>query len=188
MGSPLYRQEQELNQQGITLTRQTMSNWMLTANKLYLTPVWERLHTELLNRDVLHADETTLQVLHEEGKKAQSKSYLWLYRTSGEADKPIVLCEYQPSRSGENARSFLSGFKGYLHTDGYAGYHNFSDDITVVGCWAHARRRFDEAVMSLPKDKKKGSSAAQGLAYCDWLFTLGKNLPSLLPKNVMSNG
>lgn len=86
-------------------------------------------------------------------KKAQSKSYLWLYRTSGDTDKLIVLCEYQPRRSGENARSFLSGFKGYLHTDGYAGYHNFSDDITVVGCLAHARRRFDEAVKSLPKDE-----------------------------------
>lgn len=66
MGSPLYRQEQELNRQGITLTRQTMSNWMLTASRLYLTPVWERLHTELLSREVIHADETTLQVLHEE--------------------------------------------------------------------------------------------------------------------------
>ena len=182
MGSPLYRQEQELNRQGITLTRQTMSNWMLTASKLYLVPVWERLHTELLGREVLHADETTLQVLHEEGKKAQSKSYLWLYRTSGDTDKPIVLCEYQPSRSGENARSFLSGFKGYLHTDGYAGYHNFSDDITVVGCLAHARRRFDEAVKSLPKDKKKGSSAAQGLAYCDRLFALEKEFAKLTPE------
>lgn len=82
MGSPLYSQEQELNRQGITLTRQAMSNWMLTASRLYLTPVWERLHTELVGHEVLHADETTLQVLHEEGKKAQSKSYLWLYRTS----------------------------------------------------------------------------------------------------------
>lgn len=182
MGSPLYRQEQELNRQSITLTRQTMSNWMLTASKLYLIPVWERLHTELLGREVLHADETTLQVLHEEGKKAQSKSYLWLYWTSGDTDKPIVLCEYQPRRSGENARSFLSGFKGYLHTDGYAGYHNFSDDITVVGCLAHARRRFDEAVKSLPKDKKKGSSAAQGLAYCDRLFALEKEFAKLTPE------
>lgn len=103
MGSPLYRQEKELNRQGIPITRQTMSNWMLTASKLYLTPVWERLHTELVSREVLHADETTLQVLHEEGKKAQSKSYLWLYRTSGDTDKPITLCEYQPSRSRENA-------------------------------------------------------------------------------------
>ena len=86
------------------------------------------------------------------------------------------------SRSGENARSFLSGFKGYLHTDGYAGYHNFSDDITVVGCWSHARRRFDEAVKSLPKDKKKGSSAAQGLAYCDRLFALEKEFAKLTPE------
>lgn len=115
MGSPLYRQEKELNRQGITLTRQTMSNWMMTASRLYLTPVWERLHTELIGHEVLHADETTLQALHEAGKKAQSKSYLWLYRTSGDTDKPIVLCEYQPSRSGENARSFLSGFIRFFY-------------------------------------------------------------------------
>ncbi len=86
------------------------------------------------------------------------------------------------SRSGENARSFLSGFKGYLHTDGYAGYHNFSEDITVVGCLAHARRRFDEAVKSLTKDKKEGSSAAQGLAYCDRLFALEKEFAELTPE------
>lgn len=76
----------------------------------------------------------------------------------------------------------MSGFKGYLHTDGYAGYHNFSDDITVVGCLSHARRRFDEAVKSLPKDKKKGSSAAQGPAYCDWLFALEKEFAKLNPE------
>ena len=88
---------------------------MMTASRLYLTPVWERLHTELIGHEVLHADETTLQALHEAGKKAQSKSYLWLYRTSGDTDKPIVLCEYQPSRSGENARSFLSGFIRFFY-------------------------------------------------------------------------
>lgn len=89
MGAPLYRQEQELNRQGIGLSRQTMSNWILRAAEDYLAPVYEYLHRELLKRNVLHADETTLQVLHEPGKKPQSDSYMWLYRTSGDTDKPI---------------------------------------------------------------------------------------------------
>ena len=176
MGSPLYRQEQELNRQGISLSRQTMSNWILRAAEDYLTPVYEQLHRELLKRDVLHADETTLQVLHEPGKKPQSESYMWLYRTSGDTDKPIILYEYQPGRGSVHPKAFLEGFKGYLHTDGYSGYHNLPEEITVVGCWAHARRKFDEAVKSLPKGKAKGSSASQGLAYCNLLFEIEQGL------------
>ena len=182
MGCPLYRQEQELNRRGIKLSRQTMSNWILRATEDYLTPVYEQLHQELLKQDVLHADETTLQVLHEPGKKPQSESYMWLYRTSGDAQKPIALYEYQPGRGAKHPREFLTGFNGYLHTDGYAGYHNLPEEITVVGCWAHARRKFDEAIKSLPKGKAKGSSAAQGLAYCDKLFAIEAELAELSPE------
>ena len=176
MGSPLYRQEQEINRKGIHLSRQTMSNWILRATEDYLTPVYEQLHKELLKRDVLHADETTLQVLHEPGKKPQSDSYMWLYRTSGDTDRPIVLYEYQPGRGAKHPKEFLAGYKGYLHTDGYAGYHDLGEDITVVGCWAHARRKFDEAVKSLPKGKTKGSSASQGLTYCNLLFGIEQEI------------
>ena len=176
MGAPLYRQEQEVNRKGIRLSRQTMSNWILKATEDYLAPVYEQLHKELLARDVLHADETTLQVLHEPGKAPQSESYMWLYRTSGDTDKPIVLYEYQPGRGAKNPKEFLAGYKGYLHTDGYAGYHDLGKDITVVGCWAHARRKFDEAVKSLPKGKAKGSSASRGLTYCNLLFGIEQEL------------
>ena len=176
MASPLYRQEQELNRQGISLSRQTMSNWILRASEDYLTPVYEQLHRELLTRDVLHADETTLQVLHEPGKKPQTESYMWLYRTSGDTNKPIVMFEYQPGRGAKHPKAFLTGYKGYIHTDGYAGYHDLGEDITIVGCMAHARRKFDEAMKSLPKGKAKSSSAYQGLAYCDLLFAIEKGL------------
>ena len=182
MGCPLYRQEQEINRKGIHLSRQTMSNWILKATDDYLTPVYEQLHKELLKRDVLHGDETTLQVLHEPGKKPQSESYMWLYRTSGDTDKQIVLYEYQPGRGAKHPKEFLSGYKGYLHTDGYAGYHDLGEDITVVGCWAHARRKFDEAVKSLPKGKAKGSSASQGLTYCNLLFGIEQEIADKSPE------
>ena len=165
-----------MNRKGIQLSRQTMSNWILRATEDYLVPVYQRLHEELLKREVLHADETTLQVLHEPGKAPQSDSFMWLYRTSGDTDKPIVLYEYQPGRGAKHPREFLAGYKGYLHTDGYAGYHDLGEDITVVGCWTHARRKFDEAVKSLPKGKAKGSSASQGLAYCNLLFEIEQGL------------
>ena len=156
-----------------------MSNWILKATEDYLAPIYEQLHKELLTRDVLHADETTLQVLYEPGKKPESESYMWLYRTSGDTDKPIVLYEYQPGRGAKHPKEFLAGYNGYLHTDGYAGYHDLGEDITVVGCWAHARRKFDEAVKSLPKGKAKGSSASQGLTYCNLLFGIEQELTEL---------
>jgi|GEM_PF-5706472 len=125
---------------GINLSRQTMSNWLITATENWLLPIYEKLKEKLLSCDVLHADETTLQVLREPGKTAQSKSYMWLYRTSGDADnpaddlRPIVLYEYQPSRSRKHPEAFLKYFKGYLHTDGYEAYHGLHENITVVGC------------------------------------------------------
>ena len=182
MGSPLYRQEQELKRQGISLSRQTMSKWLLWTAEHLLTPVYDLLHQELLKRDVLHADETTLQVLHEPGKTAESKSYMWLYRTGGDTGRPIVLYEYQPGRGSCYPQTFLAGFKGYLHTDGYSGYHSLPGGITVVGCWAHARRKFDEAMKALPKGKAKNSSAAQGLAYCSLLFKIEEGLAGLSPE------
>ena len=132
-----------------------MSNWILRAAEDYLTPVYEQMHKELLGRAVLHADETTLQVLHEPDKKPQSESYMWLYRTSGDTDKPIVLYEYQPGRGARHPKAFLTGFRGYLHTDGYAGYHNLSDEITVVGCWAHAGGSLMKQSNLCPKGRQK---------------------------------
>ena len=84
--------------------------------------------------------------------------------------------DIQTLSGAKHPKEFLAGYSGYLHTDGYAGYHDLGKDITVVGCWAHARRRFDEAVKSLPKGKAKGSSASRGLAYCNPLFEIEQGL------------
>lgn len=182
MYAPLYRQEQEYNRSGVMLSRQTMSSWILKASEDWLKPVYDELHQQLVQRSVLHADESTLQVLREPGKSAQSKSYMWLYRTSGDTEHPIVLYEYRPDRKAENPKRFLEGFSGYLHADGYQGYYTLSDNITVVGCWAHARRKFDEAVNSLPKSDQKESSAMIGQRYCDKLFSIEDELIDLSPE------
>ena len=123
MYSPLYRLEQEFNRQGLKLSRQTMANWLLKASEKWRRPVYDALHKRLCKEPVLHADETTLQVLKEPGRFSTSKSYMWLYRTSGCAKQAIVLYEYQPTRKAEHAEAFLQGFSGWLHADGYQGYH-----------------------------------------------------------------
>lgn len=182
MGIPLYRQEQEWNRAGIPLSRQTMSNWLIKCTEYYLAPVYDILKSQLVKNDILHADETTLQVLHEEGKKPQSKSYMWLYRTSGDAQNQIILYEYQPDRKAEHPKAFLKDFHGYLHADGYSGYHSLPGNITVVGCWAHARRKFDEVLKGMPEKARAGSLAEKAKRYCDHLFALETEFAKLTPQ------
>jgi transposase len=95
-----------------------MANWIIAGSERWLTSLFDHMHKELLQRDILSADETTLQVLHEPGRAAQTDSYLWLYRT-GWYDQQII---HQPGRSGEHPKTFLAGYTGYLQTDGYSGY------------------------------------------------------------------
>jgi transposase len=111
MGSTLYPQEQEWAQNGILLSRQTMSNWLIKACEDWLEPIYKGMKRRLCEQQVIHADETTLQVLHEDGKPARSKSYIWLYRTSGVAEHQIVLYDYQPDRKHIHPETFLKIFR-----------------------------------------------------------------------------
>ncbi|MPN12705.1 IS66 family transposase ISCde1 [bioreactor metagenome] len=121
-------------------------------------------------------------MLKEPGKAAKSKSYMWLYRTSGCAEYPIVLYEYQPNRKAEHAEEFLRDFSGWLHADGYQGYHKLPEKIRVVGCWTHARRKFDEALQTLPQEQRKNSLAATGEYYCSRLFQMETSFAELTPE------
>jgi transposase len=180
-GSPLYRQQAALHRLGFELSRQTMANWMLVGAG-WLDKLFVRMAVHLKKRDIAHADETTLQVLHEEGRTAQSTSYMWLYR-SGRDGPPIVLFEYQPTRAAEHPRRFLKGFSGYLHVDGYAAYEGLPG-VTLCGCWSHARRKFWEAVNVLPAPARKtgGTPAHVGLAFCDALFKIERDLHDATPE------
>jgi transposase len=185
-GLPLYRQQQALQRTGFELSRQTMANWVIAAS-LVLQPMWGRMKYLLLQHDILHADETTLQVLHETGREPQTKSYMWLYRTGRyPTDGPIVLYEYQRSRQGENARNFLGGWQGFLLTDGHSGYDKLPEDVANAGCWAHARRYFMEALAALPKGSvavkgAKPTLAHTGLDFCNKLFAIESDLRDLSP-------
>ena len=182
-GLPLYRQEQSLARLGVTLSRQTMANWML-AGADWLEPLYDRMHEILLTRDILYADETTLQVIREPGRAATTESYLWLYRT-GRDGPPIVLYDYQPTRARMHPRTFLQGFQGYLHVDGYQAYEKLPG-ITLVGCWAHARRGFTDALKALPATVRdattKPTAAEEGLAFCNKLFAIERALHDVTPE------
>ncbi|WP_206923042.1 IS66 family transposase [Alicyclobacillus suci] len=180
-GMPLYRQEQQFERQGFPLSRQTMANWVLAGATTWLNKIYDRMHQELLQRKYLHADETTLQVLHESGRAADTKSYMWLYR-SGRDGPPIVLYDYQETRSREHPTRFLQGFHGYIHVDGYVGYEDIPN-VTLSGCWSHARRKFDEAIKALPASKRNTPVAArEGLEYCNRLFKIERGLKDMTPE------
>jgi transposase len=150
---PLYRQEQMFKQFDIDLNRKTLAEWMMKSADL-LEPVYRQLQAVLLQQPVIQADETPLQVLKED----RQRCYMWVYCTGTDspnsrpgAPPNIVLYDYQPSRSGQCATDYLDGYSGYLQVDGYAGYNQTA--ATLVGCWAHARRKFVEARKAQPKGK-----------------------------------
>lgn len=115
---------------------------------------------------VIHADETPCFV-NKDGRETGSKSYMWVYRTGGlSSDHPIVVYEYQKTRNASHPREFLKVFAGVCVTDGYQVYHtieNECEDLSIAGCWAHARRRFDEALKATKKSEQKSCTANQAL-------------------------
>jgi len=170
---PLNRQEQEFQRMNIHISRQTMANWVIFVALKWLAPIFSLLHEELLQREISHADETTLQVIIEEGRNASQKSYMWVYCTGKDEDRQVVLFDYQQTRQGKHPLAFLEGFAGYLHVDGYSGYRKLEEQgVILVECWGHLRRKFDEALKVLTKEEKAGSPANIGLGYCNQLFEL----------------
>ena len=204
MGMPYYRQEGSLSQLGLDLPRETMANWYIACAERYFYPIYERMHECLLERDVIHADETTCQVLREKGKAAESESFMWIYLSGNDGLPPVVMYDYQPGRGGKYPKDFLEGFSGLLQCDGYQGY-NSVEDVVLVCCLAHCRRKFYEA---LPAGKKKCHKlldirseehikkpvlpdekewenmipAEVGLVYCNALFYIEGQLKEMSPQ------
>ena len=176
-GLPLYRQERMFTRLGFALPRSTQANWLIKAGQL-VQPLINLLHDELLQREIILADETTFQVLKEPGRAAQTKSYVWCYRSG--CGPPIVLFDYRETRAGQHPKTYLDGFTGYLLTDGYAGYDAVGTpqgQPMMLGCWTHARRNFHDIVKARPKGAAPGL-ADEALAYADTLFRLERQWKS----------
>ncbi|HXH29298.1 MAG TPA: IS66 family transposase [Bacteriovoracaceae bacterium] len=168
---PLYRQEAIFKRVGLDLSRQTMARWMIQIGEK-IEPLVKLLREELLKSHYLHMDETVVQVLKEDGKKAETNSYMWVQARSGA--NPIILFHYAKNRSGDHARELLEEFRGALQVDGYDGYAGVISDngITRLGCWAHARRKFFDAF----KSSSGKSIGKQGLVYIKKIYEIEEEI------------
>lgn len=178
-GLPLHRQEAMFKQYGIALSRKTLSDWMLRcSDRLQL--LYDRLHAIQLTQPVIHADETTVNVVADDNVK----SYMWVYASGADTPKdklldsdikPIVLFDYHNSRASICAVAYLKGYQGYLQVDGYAGYQH--THAQLVGCWAHARRKFHEA--KIAQGKKPAGKADMALSTIQKLYRIETQIKGL---------
>ena len=164
--SALHRVEREFERNGVSISRQTMSNWIIQCADRYFVPFVERMKQELLKLHVTQSDETPTQVIHD-SSHPNSKCYMWVHR-SGEfyKERPIVIYEYQKGRDHQKPLEFYRDYKGILVTDGLQQYHLVDKklpDVTNANCWAHARRDFADAVKAM--DKKEPSAVRNSVAY-----------------------
>lgn len=170
---PLYRQETYFDMMGATLSRQTLSNWTIAAASA-LEPIYNHMKKELLSRHYIHADETTLTVINDNGTESKSKKYMWLYMSNTNS-KPVILYDYQNTRSSSCPKNFLGDFKGYLQTDGYSGYNSVSN-ATRVYCLAHIRRHFYNVIENMNEEALKNTRAILGFNYCEQIYKLEKEI------------
>lgn len=177
-GLPLYRLESKFKSYGINLSRQTLSNWCIQASDDYLDLLVDRMHNQLLSEDIIHADETTVKVLHHQDGSDNKKSFMWLYRSGMHNQRPLLIYDYQPNRKAVNPINFLSGFEGYLQTDGYSAYDQVPN-ITRVGCLAHARRKFVETKAVVAKNSKTYECSTKVINLMNYIFKLDKQKKSL---------
>jgi len=169
---PFYRQERQFQRMGVDISRQDMSNWTIKVFER-VNPLLELLRRQILSGSAVGIDETTVQVMGEEGRANTSKSFMWVYK-GGSPEQPAVEYQYHPSRSGKIPLAYLQGYRGYIQTDGYKGYNELGRQggIEHAGCWAHVRRGFYEARII----SKKTGSADEALARIDRIFAIERTL------------
>ena len=182
---PLYRQEQEFQRMGLNIDRADMAHWTILCAERYLSILYDYLHKRIYDYHVIQADETPVRVT-KENRTEGAKHYMWVYRTGKmNQDKHIVLYEYQPSRNASHPREFLKEFNGICVTDGYQVYHTIEkerEDLRIAGCWAHARRRFDEAVKALPKASQNKALAYLALKQIQAIYREENKLADMTPE------
>ena len=188
---PLYRQSTILGRFGIEMNRTTLANWMIRCGEL-VQPLINRFEEHLLSQPIIHMDETPVQVLNEAGKKAESKSYMWVRCAAlagagppgsgpargGPARQRLILFDYDASRSGTVPTRLLADYQGALMVDGYEAVCK-AQRLTRLGCWVHARRKFVEVSNTR---KKKNNQAAYAIKLIAKLYRIEKDLVNVLPE------
>lgn len=172
---PLYRQSKIFNRLGIDLSRSTMAGWMVRLGEC-CEPLMDLLKQEIRSGPLIGIDETTLQVLKEPGRANTDTSYMWVFR-GGPPHQPVLIYVYHPSRSGQVPMDMLTGYEGFIQTDGYVGYDALGrrPGICHVGCFAHARRMFVKVVNARKKKKKsKDGNAETALEFIRKLYAIEK--------------
>ncbi|WP_373331795.1 IS66 family transposase [Thiopseudomonas alkaliphila] len=177
-GLPLHRQEALFKSFGIELHRQTMSRWLVKLSE-QLEVLYEHWHQQILRQPAIWSDDTPVKVIETE----KSQCYMWVYgcgedKKSADGPPNIVLYDYQDGRAGTCPQTFLKGYTGLLQVDGYAGYNH--TEATLVGCWAHARRKFIEAKAVQPKGKT--GRADQALNLIQKLYGIETSIANATPE------
>ena len=169
---PFYRQEKQFKRIGVDISRADLSNWAIKAGKI-LDPFVEQYLEGIRSGPVVQMDVTRVQVLNEHGRPNTSKSYMWVMR-GGPPLKPVILYRYHPSRGGEIPLKYLGKYSGFLQTDAYEGYNEIgkSPGIIHAGCWAHVRRKYNDA----RKPTKKPGSAEVALGKIGKIYSIEKEL------------
>lgn len=164
---PIERQSKAYKTNGINIASNTMANWVIKSAEDYLSLIYDRLHERIYDNRVIHADETPVKVMRIDNQKIKNgkKTYMWVYRNSPKSSSPpVILYDWQPSRQAEHPREFLKDFSGVVVTDGYQVYHKLAgerEDLTIAGCWVHARRPFAEILKSIGSKASEGSIAQE---------------------------
>lgn len=172
---PLYRQESIFGRAGLAIPRSTLAQWVGMTG-VQLQPLVDALRDVVIGQQVVHADETPVQMLAP-GSKKTHRSYVWAYATSQFCKTAAVVYDFSPSRAGEHARNFLQGWKGKLVCDDFGGYKaSFELGVTEIGCMAHARRKFFELHAT-----NKSQIAEQALRYIQLLYEIESEVRDLEP-------
>ena len=153
-GLPLARIEYIFERMGLKVPRVTQARWLIQSAE-QLKPLADIMKQVLFSSDFMHMDETGVQVLKEKGRDPTDKSYMWVQR-GGPKGQTVVRFIYDPRRNGEVPVRLLQGWEGYLMTDGYAAYHKVGnwEGVELLACWAHARRKFVDAIKIQPKGQR----------------------------------
>ncbi len=185
-GLPLYRLESILKRYGGDVTRTSMASWIISLSA-QCQPLIHLMRAHQLSGNIIQIDETRIQVHKEQGYIATGNKYMWVTR-GGPPDKPVVLFEYDPSRSHEVPLRLLDGYEGYLQSDGYRGYDTVSAKLKLIqlGCWDHCRRKFKEAQVAQLKIAKGHSKADVALIKISKLYEIEREIKDLPVKDKFS--